>query len=423
MGVLAGGADAVCEAAHVGLARPEELGERAVGVQLIRLGEARHGVPVEPAHIFAPADDLADEALDRIQWRAPLAVFGLGGLAQFERVEQTDVQTGREHRVIEIVRPVDHRVLIGAEQREALGEEGLGGLQRLGAGNGPAEGFQIAEVIGEARAHQFDHLLRDAIGDEFGRKRRFHLRAPVLWRRLAVVGIEVPDAAGGSHVSFGIALHQEAGLAAHCAVEILHGEVLAVVREGAEIGVAGDQAGVWEEAHGAGQAALPFDQRLLHAPFARLGDAHFARVMALAGARYLAGEAAGVGGVVEAHVIDLPAFGAQFRSEMAHRREDQHDLLLVVTHIGRLVPYLHHQDRGLTGGEAFETGESEGELVAEDRHKNGAGHAQVTLEPPIGFVRRSCRDQYLRPPARPARSSRPRSSHAAPPAGSRCAWR
>jgi hypothetical protein len=43
---------------------------------------------VDAAHEFPPADDLADEALDRVERRAALAPLGLGPAADLERVEK-----------------------------------------------------------------------------------------------------------------------------------------------------------------------------------------------------------------------------------------------------------------------------------------------------------------------------------------------
>jgi len=56
----------------------------------------RHVQPVDAAHIFAPAEDLADEALGCRERRAPRAVRGLDGGDHLARVEQLEVERGRD---------------------------------------------------------------------------------------------------------------------------------------------------------------------------------------------------------------------------------------------------------------------------------------------------------------------------------------
>ena len=56
-----------------------------------------------------------------------------------------------------------HRVLIVAEGWQAGGDEVIERLQRILARHGPAEGFEIAEVIGKPGLHQCHHLARDGV--------------------------------------------------------------------------------------------------------------------------------------------------------------------------------------------------------------------------------------------------------------------
>jgi hypothetical protein len=60
---------------------------------------------------------------------------------------------------------------------------------------------------------------------------------------------------------------------------------------------------------------------------------------------------------------------------MAHGREHQHQLLLVVAHVGRLVHDLDHQHRIGVGIEVGEGGEPGMELVAEDEAQVAHGRS------------------------------------------------
>ena len=61
------------------------------------------------------------------------------------------------------------------------------------------------------------------------------------------------------------------------------------------------------------------------------------------GAGHLSGKTAAVGFVIETDVIDGDALGAQLVGEMAHRREQEGDLALVVADIGDFLDHLGHQ--------------------------------------------------------------------------------
>ncbi len=58
--------------------------------------------------------------------------------------------------MVEIVLPVHHRVLIGAEFLDPLGKEGFGGFLCLFAGDGPGKVVERSEMVTEAILHQFD---------------------------------------------------------------------------------------------------------------------------------------------------------------------------------------------------------------------------------------------------------------------------
>ena len=77
------------------------------------------------------------------------------------------------------------------------------------------------------------------------------------------------------------------------------------------------------------------------------------------------GEAAAVAGVVQSHVVQRPAGGAQRFCEVPHRREEQRDALFARPNVGRFFGHLGHPHRVSRGVEIIECGGVDVELVAE----------------------------------------------------------
>ena len=66
-GVLARLADRLGQAVHVGVAGPVEIRQLALVVQRVSARIVRAFAEIDAPHVFAPTDDLADEALNRIE--------------------------------------------------------------------------------------------------------------------------------------------------------------------------------------------------------------------------------------------------------------------------------------------------------------------------------------------------------------------
>ena len=90
------------------------------------------------------------------------------------------------------------------------------------------------------------------------------------------------------------------------------------------------------------------------------------------GAGEFVGEGTCIGGIVEPHIMHAQAFAFQLFREVAHGREDQDDLLLVVGNIGRLLRHLRHEDHVLRGIEPVKRAQGGRELIAE--HQTQAFH-------------------------------------------------
>ena len=86
---------------HIGLGRPIEFRQRAGVLEVVHIEVFRHLQPVDAADIFAPADDLPNEAFHRVQGRISILKAAFGALAYGDRVKQPDIDVLREDRMIE----------------------------------------------------------------------------------------------------------------------------------------------------------------------------------------------------------------------------------------------------------------------------------------------------------------------------------
>ncbi|WP_425338399.1 hypothetical protein [Thiorhodococcus minor] len=159
-------AERLAQADHLGLARPVEARQGLMGIQGILIQQTRHARPVEVPNVLAPAEDLADEALHGVE-RRPARVEGRnGGVQDLTRVEQLQVERGRELRMVEPGLADPHGVLVVAKTRETQVDEVSERLQGLLARDWPSEGVKIARVVREAPLDKLQDLARQGIRRE-----------------------------------------------------------------------------------------------------------------------------------------------------------------------------------------------------------------------------------------------------------------
>ena len=77
--------------ARLAIGSPEPHRQWEPRVEGIRASHAGHQVPVDPAHIFAPPEDLPDETLHTRQLHQSFAISALCSLNHFTRMQQADV--------------------------------------------------------------------------------------------------------------------------------------------------------------------------------------------------------------------------------------------------------------------------------------------------------------------------------------------
>ncbi len=290
------------------------------------------------------------------------------------RVQQFQVECGRQVRVVQprIARP--HGVLVATEQRQPLLNEGPQGLQRLHARDGPRKAVQPAGVECEAGVDERDHLARDGIGLE-RRTPRHGARAGCA-EGLTVVGVEVPLAADGLIV-LPIAFHQHVVTLALLAIEVLHAQRLAVLGMRSEVANAAEEvtvlANLQRQVAGLGHGL----DRLQHAPFARGGHLEAGWLQAQDVGLQLRTQSAEIAIGIQAGVVQRAAGGLQGEREMAHRRQEHHGARLARPHMGRLLGHFGHPHGVDARIETVEGRCIEVELIAQhDDQGTQLSHAQ-----------------------------------------------
>ena len=105
--------------------------------------------------------------------------------------------------------------------------------------------------------------------------------------------------------------------------------------------------------------------------------------MARNGPRNLAGKCARVGRVIKPDIVDPDTIGTQLLGEVAHRREDEHQLLAVMGDVSRFLLHLNHQDdlRGVSRTKVGQRGKVPCELIPKDEpdgsHTQSIGHSRT----------------------------------------------
>ncbi len=311
------------------------------------------------------------------------------GFANLGGGQQAAIERRRQPRMEKEALALHHRILPGAEIGQRRAHEMAERAPCFPGGDRQVECLDRSEMVGEALLDEIKHLARHSIRREAHRVR---VDGALAWR-LAVLLVEVPDAALGL-----IPVHQQAGLAAHLAVEMLHDEFVPALRPGLEIEDRAEEAVVLDDLHRQPEPMPPALDRLLHAPLAGLDDADPLGLVPADGPLDLAVEAAAVAALAKRDVIDRPAIPFEFGGEVPHRRQDQRDLRLVMSDVGRLLGDLHHQHHRILLRDITERGEIMVTLVAEDGDQD---HASETKPPQLSFHDGRCVQAHSVPlPAR-----------------------
>ncbi len=100
---------------QVGFSIPEKRRQRRPGVKAVTFSVVRHQQPVHASHIFAPTEDLANEALRGRQAAVAGAPRLLHIATQLQRLQQADIQIHGNLAVEQPGRRLRQPILIAAE--------------------------------------------------------------------------------------------------------------------------------------------------------------------------------------------------------------------------------------------------------------------------------------------------------------------
>jgi hypothetical protein len=346
--------------------RPVKAGERRVGTERVALGVSGHEVPVDAAHVLAPADHLPDEALGRLERHGSRAPRPLRTGDDVARVEQLEVHRLREPGMPQprLTRP--DRVLVPTEVDEAVREEVVEGGPGVLGRDGPVELGEAARVRGEPCLDEREHLAGERIGRKPTRPRQ---RArPRLREGAAILGVEVPAAPGRLPV-----LHEHAERLAQRPVEVLQPELLAALRVRREVVTRREEVAIGPDVERDPGLARRLPELFLNAVLARLDDDEpVGQPLRPACGRKAAEECRGERGGIfrprrrrEGRVVHRDAVGLEAIPEMTHRREKDGDPRLVRPDVRRLAGDLRHPHAVPARVEAVEGRARAIELVAE----------------------------------------------------------
>ena len=218
-------------------------------------------------------------------------------------------------------------------------------------------------MVGQALVDQGDDFARD----------RVRLEAPGCGQvagalgaeGFPVVGIEVPLPAFGLPVGG----HQHAVALALLAVEVFQPQLLAAFRMGGKVAHRGEEVAVVVQFQAQSRFHDHGLQGLQDAPVARRGHDHLVRRQPRQGGAQLGREAAAVGRIIQAGVVQRPACQIQRQREVAHGGEEEGGALLAGGDVGGFLGDFGHPHRVLRRVEVVKSRSIEIELITEHDHQ------------------------------------------------------
>ena len=370
--------DRVAQAGHLGVTRPEKRRQRAGRAEGVDRRVVRHAQPVDAAHEFPPTQDLADKPLRARQRRPAGAVGRLRRRHDLARIEQLEIQRGRQTRVVEPGLALPHGVLMAAKIRQPPVDKIRQGPPRLRRRHRPVEGVQAPRMLRETSLHQREHLPRGRVGGKSGR--RGHHARPRLRETLAVVLVVVPLAA----LRPARRVEQHAVAPPQFAVKKLQAELFPPDGMDAKLLDAGEKMPVGPHLEREAERLRRRLERAPDPPVARLGRHQPHRTQLGHRARQLARQRPGVVRRVELGVAHRPARRPPRVAKMAHRGEKERRARLARPHVLGLLRHLRHPDRVARRIGAVERRRIRVQLVAEHQHQiaHRAAHASRSVAPP-----------------------------------------
>ncbi len=319
---------------------------------------------IDAPHIFAPANDLTDKPFSSIDRHIPVLPRLFNSLTDLQRPQQPNIQIGRQNRMIQKRMPFQHSILIVTKTRQSMFNKVIQRLQRLSPRRRIPKRPQITKVVPEPRFNQRQNLLNHLIRFKPQRPLNRHITGG----RLAIVVIIVPLVPRRF-----VALHQQARLAPHVAVKILHPQRFTPLGPSLELRMAGDEPVIGQD--------MRLDRRVLQLldqpPLARLGTDHPDCPGFLCASQQLAYDRPCIVGIIQPRIMNIPPILTEFMGKFAHRSKEKRDLLGVMPHVFRFFGNLCHHDNIAALVRLFQCRKPMRELIPQ--HQNKTAHQGTSL--------------------------------------------
>ena len=147
IGVLACCLNCRAQASHFGFTGIVEIGQSALGLEIICFGIVWHFHPIDSANKFAPAQYLANKALNGVD-RCLMGVQArFRRPANLQRIKQTQINARPDKAVINEGLAGFHGVLIIAKHWQAIIQKIFKVSFGFFPGDGPCEIFELAKMV------------------------------------------------------------------------------------------------------------------------------------------------------------------------------------------------------------------------------------------------------------------------------------
>ncbi len=123
VGIVEGVFQTLCHAVHARVTGPVTRWQIALIPKVVVFGIVWHQPPVKPAHVFAPADDLAYESFGGVDGHITFLPGTFRCLAHFDRGQEAHIQTGGQQAMKQEWLPVAHGILVLAKIGQAVFDE------------------------------------------------------------------------------------------------------------------------------------------------------------------------------------------------------------------------------------------------------------------------------------------------------------
>ena len=153
----------ILQTRHVRLTAPVEGWQRPTRLQCIAFKVFGHEVPIDPAHVLAPAQHLSNETFSSSERHGVLMERSLDTCDDGLRINQFEIKCHREPRVPQPRLTLPYRILIGAKQGPSVADEILQCRISLRRRQWPVEILQTPRMIGVARSDLLQNLSRQSV--------------------------------------------------------------------------------------------------------------------------------------------------------------------------------------------------------------------------------------------------------------------